>query len=38
MPVIDDTIHTLEIKALRKQFQDQIADLLKRVEALEKKK
>jgi hypothetical protein len=36
MPVIDETKHTLEIKAAKKDFQERIDALQKRVEALEK--
>lgn len=38
MPVIDETVHTREIKALRDKLQAEVDDLKKRVEALEKKK
>jgi len=35
VPVIDETIHTAEIKNLRKQLQEEIDSLKKRVLALE---
>lgn len=38
MPVVDDTIHTLEIKAFKKEVLAQVDDLKKRVDALEKAK
>ena len=38
MPVIDDTIHTLEIKKFKEEVKEQIDALIKRIEALEGKK
>lgn len=36
MPVIDDTIHTLEIKKFKAEVAAQVEELKKRIEALEK--
>ena len=36
MPVIDETKYTLEIKAFRRQLQEEVEALKKRVEALER--
>lgn len=38
MPVIDETKHTMEIKNFRKELQDQIDELKKRLDALTKGK
>ena len=37
MPVIDETIHTLEIKALKKVFLERLEALEKRLEVVEGK-